>query len=132
MGAGREDDMSEKLNIEDRIERALQMVHALCRPRGSKDGREWIMSIPARPDYDPDLVISDGLMAGRSAASELAQAQADVEALRVELLLILRQVDYTNGACAVNEMVGAVLPHQIISRARERLAALPEHLRGAK
>ena len=63
--------------------------------------------------------------------SELAQAKADVGALRVELLLILDHVDYTNGACAVNEMVGAVLPHQIIARARERLTALPEHLRGA-
>jgi hypothetical protein len=32
------------------------MVSALC------DGkRDWIMSIPARPDHDPDLVIGEAL-----------------------------------------------------------------------
>lgn len=35
---------------------AHQMVNDLCRGR-----REWIMSIPAQPDYDPDLVIDNSL-----------------------------------------------------------------------
>lgn len=38
------------------IERAHKMVSDLCHRR-----REWIMSIPARPDYDPDIVIGTGL-----------------------------------------------------------------------
>jgi len=114
--------MSEKMSREQRIDRAHKMVQALCRRRGSAGSREWIMSIPAQPDYDPDLVIGDGLMAGSEAEAELAQANTTVEALRVELLLILDQVDYTAGNCGVTEMVGAVLPREIIARARERLA----------
>ena len=47
----------------EEVKAAHDMVSALCLPRGSKGSREWIMSIPARPDYDPDLVITSGLMA---------------------------------------------------------------------
>jgi hypothetical protein len=38
--------------------------------------------------------------------------------LRIALQLILDHVDYTNGACGLTEMVGAVLPKEIIERAR--------------
>lgn len=41
-----------------------------------------------------------------------------ITALRV----ILDQVDYTSGACRPNEMVGAVLPKEIIEMARKALA----------
>ena len=41
--------------------------------------------------------------------------------LRKMLLVILDQVDYTNGACRPNEMVGAVLPKVVIEQARELL-----------
>lgn len=47
--------------IEARIGTAHEMVVALCKPRGSEGSREWIMSIPARDDYDPDLVIGAAL-----------------------------------------------------------------------
>lgn len=47
--------------IEERAQKAREMISALCLPRGSAGHREWIMSIPARPDYDPDIVISDSL-----------------------------------------------------------------------
>ena len=40
------------------------MVHALCQPKNSQRARDWVMSVPARPDYDPDLVIAAGLNAG--------------------------------------------------------------------
>lgn len=43
------------------IEKAHDMVTALCKPKGSEGSREWIMSIPAQPDYDPDLIISNAL-----------------------------------------------------------------------
>ena len=41
---------------------ALRMISDLNEGR-----REWLMSIPARPKYDPDLVIADALHAMRGA-----------------------------------------------------------------
>lgn len=38
------------------IQKAHDMVSAICDGR-----RDWIMSIPARPDSDPDLVIGTAL-----------------------------------------------------------------------
>ncbi len=38
--------------IKQNLEAAHKMVSDLCSGK-----REWIMSIPAQPDYDPDLVI---------------------------------------------------------------------------
>lgn len=61
--------------LRERIERAEQMVDALCRPRGEPGAREWAMSIPARPDHDPDLVIGDGLGAGRAALERLEELE---------------------------------------------------------
>lgn len=69
----------------ERIKRAWDMVLALCKPRGSDGSREWMMSIPARRDYDPDLVIGDGLEAGEEALTIIAELQADVERLRKSL-----------------------------------------------
>lgn len=49
------------------------VVNALC------DGSQrWTMSVPARVDSDPDLVISDALMAAREALSAPAPAAAAV------------------------------------------------------
>ena len=48
-------------SIKARIDKAHEMVSALCRPRGSEGSREWVMSIPVREDHDPDVVISDAL-----------------------------------------------------------------------
>jgi len=56
-------------------------------------------------------------------AGKVAELRARVEALRSALAVILDQVDYTSGACAVNEMVGAVLPKELIVRGRAALAA---------
>jgi len=39
------------------------------------------------------------------------------------LALVLDQVDYTQGACGVTEMVGAVLSTEVIAIAREALSA---------
>lgn len=50
--------MTRRLKIEalDAIERAEAKVSALC------SGKErWEMRVPAEPDRDPDLVISDAL-----------------------------------------------------------------------
>lgn len=44
-----------------------------------------------------------------------------IQDLRATLGLILDMVDYTNGACQLTEMVGAVLPKEVIQLARKRL-----------
>ena len=66
----------------EKVDAAYDMVHALCQPRGSEGSREWIMSIPARPDYDPDLVITSGL---RSAAKEIHALTAERDRLAADL-----------------------------------------------
>lgn len=40
--------------------------------------------------------------------------------------VILDHVDYTNGACSITEMIGAVLPKEVIEQSR---AALREALK---
>jgi hypothetical protein len=47
--------------------------------------------------------------------------QAKIDTLRALLFLVLDSVDYTNGSCRQNEMVGAVLPKNIIEQCREGL-----------
>lgn len=50
------------------IEKADKMVSDLC------SGKEqWIIQIPARPDKDPDLVISDALTKAQKALKEQQQ-----------------------------------------------------------
>jgi hypothetical protein len=41
---------------------------------------------------------------------------------RTALLTVLDQVDYTKGACSFTEMVGAVLPKEVIALARKAIA----------
>ena len=41
---------------------------------------------------------------------------------RTALQLVLDQVDYTKGACGLTEMVGAVLPKEVIALARKAIA----------
>lgn len=44
------------------------------------------------------------------------------EAIEAALNVILDSVDYTRGACSLTEMVGAVLPMEVIELARTALA----------
>lgn len=71
------------LTPKERIERAEQEVVRLC---GSGPGghlnRSFRMTIPADPDRDSDLVLMDGLAAGREAIATLdATGELDVERL---------------------------------------------------
>lgn len=45
------------------------------------------------------------------------------------LALVLDHVDYTNGACSLTEMVGAVLPADVLARVRPALQQRPGSLR---
>ena len=68
--------------IAEAIARARQMITALCKPRGSEGAREWVMSIPANRERDPDLVISDAI---RALEAALAEAQRRADGLENEL-----------------------------------------------
>ena len=69
-----------KLNeIRERLNKANEMISALCIPKNSKGTREWIMSIPAKPDYDPDLVISASLRDVREMEIILREAYKAME-----------------------------------------------------
>lgn len=65
----------------DAVKAAHEMIYALCQPRGSEGSRQWIMSIPAREDHDPDLVITSGLMA---AEKQIATLTAERDRLAAE------------------------------------------------
>lgn len=56
----------------DAIKRAHAVVDDLC------NGRRWTMSVPARPDADPDLVIGDAL----TKAERVIRSLADVPTAR--------------------------------------------------
>jgi hypothetical protein len=52
---------------QNKIDKAWRMLQSLCSGKV-----RWHMSIPARPDSDPDLVIADGLHAGKELLDALA------------------------------------------------------------
>src|SRR5690606_13159918 len=67
--------------LRQRNEKAHEMVTALCKPRGTEGSREWIMSIPARPDDDPDLVIGQALNDAKRLIDRLATPPPSTDAL---------------------------------------------------
>lgn len=54
-------------------------------------------------------------------AELIAKYQTHINGLQVALQLLLDHIDYTNGACAPNEMIAGVLPISIITKAKEAL-----------
>lgn len=80
----------------EKIAKALLVVAQLC------DGtKRWTMSVPARPDSDPDLVLSDAL---RDAAALLRTQHAAIErkdALLREALGALDLSRHTAGLIAM-------------------------------
>jgi len=62
---------------------AQDMISALCQPRGSQGHRDWIMSIPAQLDYDPDLVIGQALRDYGVLLREWVKVQAVLTAAEV-------------------------------------------------
>lgn len=46
--------MRERLSDEELSDRVHQWIVDLCSQK-----RSWVMSIPARPDHDPDILISE-------------------------------------------------------------------------
>jgi hypothetical protein len=54
------------------LDAALDMVAALC-----SGEREWMMSIPAREDHDPDLVIGGAIRRAKHCVEALARNEPD-------------------------------------------------------
>jgi len=54
--------MSDVKRLLDLIARGEKTIDALCSGK-----QRWVMNVPAEPDRDPDLVLSDALRAGREA-----------------------------------------------------------------
>jgi hypothetical protein len=49
----------------------------------------------------------------------MEELKADNSRLRESLMLLLDNVDYSNGMCGVHEMIGAILPKEILVKANE-------------
>lgn len=71
--------------IKERNASARGMVTALNLPYRHPQAREWLMSIPARPDYDPDLIISASLHDVGDLLDKVAELEAEVERLKAEI-----------------------------------------------
>lgn len=67
--------------LKKRNDAACEMVRRLCLSRNDPKAREWFLSIPARPDHDPDLVIGDALNDGAKAIADLREASSIVPAV---------------------------------------------------
>lgn len=64
---------------------------------------------------------------GEKALREIQTAQhLEVQKLRTALLLLLDHVDYTAGACGMNEPVAGALPKRILEMARAALSPSPK------
>ncbi len=82
------------VHIGERAATARQMITAL-----NTGEREWLMSIPARPDVDPDLVISASL-------GDIPQLVAYIHALKHALQPFTKYVDALLEAELRGEYVG--------------------------
>jgi len=52
---------------------------------------------------------------------DIGHATEQISHLRRALQVVLDQVDYTRDACAITEMVGAVLPREVLDQAHKVL-----------
>lgn len=59
----------------------------------------------------------------KKSTNEAGEAQVRIEGLKSVILLLLDHVDYTAKNCSQTDMVGAVLPADIIAKARKSLHA---------
>lgn len=51
-------------------------------------------------------------------AVQIVEVEAQNAALKRILLLLLDNIDYESGACGVTEMIGAILPKEILQQAK--------------
>jgi len=116
--------MSDKDELErvlSKIAKAEAKVSKLC-----SGDEKWMMSIPARPDHDPDIVISDALReakAALSASTPNTHVRGLVEALReIQTLCITESHKFMGGS---GQKIAEI--HVTVN---EALAALPAGWKG--
>ena len=109
---------------------------------GEKNGQEYQASIKRYLETDIEYIRADALLADAKfridkLEAELLDMTANAELERLQLVaankrienlwaalgVLLDSVDYTSGACKLNEAVGAVLPIEIIEKAKAALKA---------
>jgi hypothetical protein len=88
--------------IRERCEAADLMVSKLCMPRGTEGSRSWVMSIPAQPNYDPDIVIADSL---KDVPDLLAEVEALTERTRLYDQAMQRLADYSKEINRLNTTI---------------------------
>lgn len=93
------------------IEKAMVMVSDLCKPKGSEGSRCWLMSIPARPDHDPDLVIADALIKSKET---IESQQSTIDAQRAEIERLSKELKRFEGCVPV--------PVEVYSSAKKFIA----------
>jgi hypothetical protein len=76
------------MTIDEHIAKAHALIDDLCNGR-----REWIMSVPARPDYDPDLVIAAALTKAEEELAALRKELQKEEEYRIDLTQIVGQLE---------------------------------------
>ena len=85
---------------------------------------EGMVLVP-RESYD--IVLCKSIRALSDAIQQIEQREEENEVLRQWLNVVLDCADYTAGNCGVTEMVGAVLPKEVIEQARDALAETLEN-----
>lgn len=70
----------DRLRLQAEMAAGRDMLRALCNGEV-----RWLLHMPARPDEDPDLVISRALSAGQRVFQELDAATKENQALRASL-----------------------------------------------
>lgn len=117
---------AEKLaEIRARAEKAHQMVVSLCKPRNTEGHRDWLMSIPAQPNYDPDLVIGASLR-DIPYLLDLAATQAQ----RIAELELRWQLTSTTAKLAMEQMESRVTAlREALERESESLDYIQGNMR---
>lgn len=59
--------------ISQRLAASREIIRRLCLQRNDPEAREWMMSIPARTDHDPDLILEASLNDVSNLVAALAQ-----------------------------------------------------------
>lgn len=93
-----------------RTEAAQKLIVALCKPDGAEGARRWIMSIPARVDYDPDLVIGDALRGSNELARVLEILLADLEQARSDACKVM---DWAYGEVGSREFLSQDVENRV-------------------
>ena len=84
--------------IEARREAAHEMINDLCQRR-----RDWVMSIPARPNHDPDLVIGASLRDGIRLVAEVRRLSLELERCQKDARILCDDIAERARICAGHE-----------------------------